>query len=728
MGSKLQVDWAGTHGTAHGTVNCLIAALSVPWVPYALAHTGVIPRVVLIPAGMVVTVLTMAAVLAWAAVRNARPGGRVITPATVLYQLVCITGSAAYGTWMLATPAWGWMWWVRHALILVAASILAGVIAGMVRDKPAVSVTEDEARRQAALEAGRLRDEHCEQWRQRILRISGGRVMVDVPALQTWKGRTPDGKPTGYTVELVCGSGGQSWRTIQQMAEQIEADLDLPPGCNAEVKMGVTRRAALVLVSTHNILAVEVPYPTDVTPLSINNVLPIGQQPDGVEVGPILRQHSMGIFGQKGSGKTNALHVAAAGIARCVDTLMWDIELTGGGLSRQWARTFLDGETSQPVVDWMALDEDEATLMGRAAERVNYRRKEIYQELMTAVDDDKLPVSADHPEIVIRHDEIARTMGDRSERPVLKAALIGLTFEARASAINTVYSGLEATSAVIDQNTLRQLGVVTCQRAGNDAAYAWAFGNWNHGLTTEAIPYPGNAGAMFGPGEPVTRMQWYRITPSRIKEICMATDGWHPTLDEPSRLAADGRNIDGTPMDDLLPGELDCYSTRWDRYRSANTTTPKKGTTVTSPSGNPNPGRPADVASAMARIDEAVARMQQAVAEAEAKLADDDVEATADWDAELRALLGSGQPSTGDTAPRRPAAGTDPKAVLLALIPVDGITVGDVIAQLRAAGVTQVRSTIHNWLSELIAAQVIEWRPDREGGTRGRYFRAGGSS
>lgn len=727
-GRRFEVDWAGPHGTALGTINGLVAAYSVSWIGHA-CRIGGAPKLWAVLGVAAIGLAGVVLVLARAAIKPVRP-------VTLVYQLACVGGAGVWTTWTVCLDSWPWRSWLGWAGVLAVAAIVAGVLAALVKDDVVPGATDSASEPDPELEPtsdgmpNAERQALAREWKTRIAEVC--KLDVAIRGVKWWDRRTPDGTPVGYTIEAICPAGGSGWRTLKAFEEGLANDLDLQPGCVVEIMMGVTKRAALIKVSTVNMLATEQPYPDDHGPLDINGPLPLGVTADGEIVGVVLRQMSMGIFGQKGSGKTNALHDVAAGIARCPNALLWDVELAGGGLSRQWAHTYLDGRTTQPGIDWPALDEDTALHMLRAARRITWLRKEAYQDLMASVDDDKIPCSPTLPAIMIRHDEIAATMGTPSQHPEIRDELKFIVFESRASGVNTTLGGLEATTGIIDQDTLRQLGAKAVMRSGNEACYAWALGNWGHGIRTEDIPYPGNAAITPEPGMPAKKMVWYRIKPTIIEQICVDTDGQHPTLDEPSRLAADGRNPDGTPMDDLLPGELDCYSNRWQRFRAsgkagASVTTTRQGngaTTMTIERQTPQQAI-AGLADATRQLEEAVAEANRKRA-AETGRADDGPDGwKPEWDAQLAELLGTSTPEASQQAPTLiPTATPKPpnvRDVVVSLIPPEGIGVGEIIRLLREQGIKPpARQTIYDWLKE---EKAVEWRPDREGSDRGKFYR-----
>jgi hypothetical protein len=187
-------------------------------------------------------------------------------------------------------------------------------------------------------------------------------------------------------------------------------------------------------------------------------------------------------------------------------------------------------------------------------------------------------------------------------------------------------------------------------------------------------------------------------------------------------MAANGRNPDGTPMPDLMPGELDCYDTRWERWAVQNAQplptrpappSPPLVVDATRAEGAASP------AEAIAGVHQAVAELRDAVTAAKAARADQvpvDADAWADvlaaWDAD---------PYVRDREPTDPGEPpTHGPALMLDLITDAGqVGVGpkELRAQLAHRGVTISRDTLHEWLRAAIEAGRVA-RP-----RQGRYVR-----
>jgi hypothetical protein len=721
-----EIDWAGPHGTAWGTVNGILTPITVTWVGHLGERYWLVPVATMVLATATVTVLGVVATLARAALRKTRTPG-----VTVIYRVLCWTVAGGWSTHMVHTSTWTLRWWLGNVAALAVAGVVAGLLVGLAKDEPP-SASADPAviSETPSVNAQQRRDSLAVEWEGRLRRVCD--VEATVPNIEDWP------RNNGYTVEAVVGEGGASWRTLAARSDDLAADLDLPRGCGVSVSMGVSRRAALIDVATVDALAEEQPYPDDYGDLSILDPLPFGVKGDGSVIGPALREKCMLLVGESGSGKTNAGHVVAAGVVRTTDALDWDIDLTGGGLSLPWLRAFLDGRCAQPAIDWAATDEQEAHWMLRAARRGGYARKANYQDLMRDHDDDKIPVGDDLPEVVIRVDEIAKITGQPSRFPNLNEGIEHVVFELRASAFRAVLLGLRATADVVGPDIQAQCHVIGVMRAKNDAEYAWAFG-WHSGASVEDAPYPGCGFLSMESGAKPEPLKWWRQRPTQIEEIAIATDGRHPEMDEVTRLALNGRHPNGIPMDDLLPGELDCYDTRWDRFRAKYNLPAVTGqpagvpavATVPATGGDDASGdTPASPVEAMASLDQALKDLETAVAAAKASRGeavpdsdevterlpvDDDA-----WAAVLAAWEADGDvPTTGPQTPSGDPPKDWPQRMLtvIARYGADGVGPGELLAVLADEEIEVHRDTLNEQLKAAIERGEV-WKP-----RRGKYVR-----
>ena len=678
-----EIDWAGPHGTAWGTINACLTTTTVAWLTHlATTHIWQVPGVYLTLGGIITGAIAVIIVLLRAALlHHGQP------TATTWYQLACVLGGCGWVMAVTRRQSWPWRWQLASVSVLAAMAIVAGLLAGLSTPPKPDPVPQPAAPPAPADQQETARNDLAAEWEERLNRICGnGRGPADgpgwtVPAIEQW----PRGN--GYTVEAIAPAGGMTWQAVQDQQRILGGDLDLVQGGKLAVTMGVSRRVALVEVTTVDVLADDYPYPDDRPVHSIRDDLATGIRDDGNTVGPNLLQNCMVIAGEAGSGKTNAAHCVTAEIVTTDDAILWEWELTGGGLWAAWMDPWLRGDVATPPIDWCAWDGQELLWMTRAALRIGYTRKPGYRQAMLDADDDKVPVSPTLPELILMGDEIAKVTGAMTEHPEARENLRLVTFELRAAAVRNIFLALRGTDDVISSSIQSQCQVRAVMKIATKAEAMWVFGN-GFDFGPQDTPYPGCGGISLASGEPPIRKKWYRMKPSDIRRVALVAQSRRPRLDELSRLAANGRHPDGTPMPGLLPGELDCYDARWDRFRAAfgpaggGMPAVRSAPVVQAPALLPDPlgGVATDLNPADA-LDAAMARLDERVAEVNAGRPDDgfvisaaDQEMFAEMTREMEAE-GFGS-DWGDEVPGRPETAPQPSdgAVLLELLAEAGTT------------------------------------------------------
>ncbi|MBC2879784.1 MULTISPECIES: hypothetical protein [Streptomyces] len=502
MGKKKSagaVDWTAPHPPAWGAINAAGVAASTACVGYladAPLYTG---------AG-VGTAGALAAV-AVGIRRHYSRGHKVFRAASWL-------AAGGWASWAMYTGPWS-SW-------LPFTTLTAGTVLGWGAAAAYAQYEAEAPARRAEAEAQARRDAAGGEWEERLARVCGV-TGCQVIAIEEWE------EGAGYTVEIALPVGGTTVDMISQRAAALRADLRLPLGCGLEITTGVDHGTVLIRVSTRNSIVEEFPYPDDISPSTINDTLEIGRFKDASPVRASLRFHCGLIIGQPEGGKTNLLNVINTGLMRCRDTLVWHIDITGAGISLPWLRAWArEGTADKPAVDWTAPTAEEAELMLRVALEIIAMRKKSYQDLMYSVDDDKVPVSPEIPEIIIMADEVA------SLPPRITELLSDVIGTGRASAVRVVSCALRGTRDMVTPQMREMTRLRIAMRVSDDSEYQHIFSE-PRGIQKDDAPVQGS-GFVEIDGERPRPFKAFRIKPSRILAISQTVAAYRPTLDPVSRM------------------------------------------------------------------------------------------------------------------------------------------------------------------------------------------------
>lgn len=529
------LDWSAGHGPVTGALSATTGAL-------AIATTGAATAMPPTWALAVGAAGALGHTVAGLKVRNA---GR-----TLAFKAASWLVGAGWTTWAMTSGPLSW------AALGSLATVGVGIGAGARSVALYEEAREDEAHaaelRQVALEMSAERREIAAAWVERIQRICN--TTVRVLAVEMWE------TGNGYSLDLEP-QGGVTYDRIAQFGPQLSADAKLPHGCTASLGPGVHQGRAILDVTTRNVLAEARSYPDDYGPLSIHTGIPWGFRTNGDDVPAYLREQCALVVGPTGSGKTNMLHTILAGFARAEDVLTWVIDLNAGSAGLPWVLPALNGELTQedgkpvrPGVDWLAGTFEEALLMLDAAIAVGLHRKRAYQALMAKDDTDLLPVSAKIPQIMLVIDEGAEILvsTDRRMKELAKRIYEFIRMQ-RAMGGRTVITALGATGSVLGNLLIRREAKVRVALTGGETEgmdLSKMFPG-RRGLRVDQAPFKG-AGFMGTPESPAALFKAWRIKPSQIRDITVATSARHPRLDEVSAKAAGA-----------------AYARRWDADRTA---------------------------------------------------------------------------------------------------------------------------------------------------------------
>ncbi len=527
-------DWSAGHGPVTGALSATTGA-------FALATTGAATG---IPPGWALAAGTAGALGHAVAALKMRNMGRTIASRAASWLV-----AGGWTTWAMATGPLSWVAIGSLATIGIGIGVAArnSALWEEAREEEAIAAAE----RQIAAELSTERRAIAAEWVDRVQRVCG--VTLRVLAVEFWK------TGTGFTIDAALPAGGTTWDKIAGYSPGLSADARLPHGCTASASQGIDQGRVLIDVTTVNVLVEERTYPDGYGPLSIYTGIPWGYRTNAEEICVFLREQCALVVGPTGSGKSNMVHVILAGFARTTDILTWVIDLNAGSAGLPWVRPALDAQGGfvdgmRPGVDWLASTHAEALLMLDTALAIGLHRKVAYQDLMMERNDDKLPISARIPQIMLVIDEGAEilTSTDRNMKDLAKKILEVIRL-LRAMGIRTVLTALGATGSVLGNLMIRREAKTRVCLTGGEVE-GMDLGKifpGVKGIKVEQAPYPG-AGFMGTPQSRAALFKNWRILPNQIRDIVAATTDLHPRLDKISVEAAG-----------------DAYTSRWDPDRTA---------------------------------------------------------------------------------------------------------------------------------------------------------------
>lgn len=604
-----------------------------------------------------------------------------MTGAALPARLFHAAVAAAAGAWTAWSTVTG-PWHQENLIAGAAAATLGGLVA--------LAFTGDDPQPAGPATPGALSGDRA-KWKARIERIA--RVQGIGVKLTRWE--------TGSGFDLLvtfAADSGDTWEQIASVAGKLAAAARLPRGCAITVSEGPFQGTALLRVPTVYALDKEVFLPADWSPLTIWGDLPLGVYGDGVTAGGCLRQSSVLLGGQRGSGKTNLEKVLISQLLRCPDSLVWVADLNGGGLAVPFMLPFAEGQVAHPPIDWVAASPEEAVVMAQAAAAIARDRKARYAGLTARSGGDLLPVSAEIPQITIVVDESAELEGNKTAKAAMEA-LVEVQRIGRAEAVNVVFSALRATMDTIPVGVRKQAALKACGKVADDTELGYFFPDAK--IRAMDIRDEGVFFLQRGLGE-VRQAKIHRALPQMLREGVVATEALRPSLDEP------GAKVGGS-----------AYAKRWDRLRvwldtlAGQETAPAPApSTVVSTS--PAPVLPA--AERAAKREAARSALSRAgTVEQVRKMAGDDLEAA------FAGIVDGIKPTVDDGDKADGLAAWTPE--MLVEIVCDAGAAGIVVSEIRDAldrrGVKVSDKTLFAWLKRYSEDEPVKLRRDS-----GRYWAA----
>ncbi|MFZ3475317.1 DNA translocase FtsK [Streptomyces sp. 4.24] len=269
--------------------------------------------------------------------------------------------TAFSGIWTGAAAAWlnwtahGTPWTLASASVVAAAATMLTPLYGIDRFLRAPEIAEQWAKEEA--EASK----HLTDWQTMFAAVGIRGVFVE----------SKDKTHNGYQLTLKLTE--TDYQGILPHLGRLEMKASLRAGA-LTLKPGELSDQAYLSVSTRNVLAETVQLEPGDHPITINEPLTLGMLESGEPIEILLRQNSVFIAGKKGSGKSVLLHALISMVARCIDAVIWMVDMAGGNTAKRWVRPWVEGwkdkngkVIDRPLIDWVAITEEEAVRMYNAA-------------------------------------------------------------------------------------------------------------------------------------------------------------------------------------------------------------------------------------------------------------------------------------------------------------------------------------------------------------------------
>jgi len=247
---------------------------------------------------------------------------------------------------------------------------------------------------------------------------------------------------------------GTNTHDITTKLGNLPAAMHLRPGCSATAAIGDHQGEIVFNIMLKNTLSTANLFDEPKTPSSIYEPFQVAVDSLGNPVEICLRLYSMLIGGSPDAGKTTLIRAIATHFMRCQDTLIWMIDLNGGGASEPFLTTYADGRSKRPGIDWVATEPWEALCMLYAATEIAKWRKMSPEAIRRKRQsgDEVLRVDKDFPAIIVIIDEGKEMQNVPGAIGALIRAYTNEIGEiGRNEAVRVILSALRGTSDAVDK-------------------------------------------------------------------------------------------------------------------------------------------------------------------------------------------------------------------------------------------------------------------------------------
>lgn len=269
--------------------------------------------------------------------------------------------------------------------------------------------------------------------------------------------------------------------------------------------------------------------PRNNRPSTINRPFPVGVMDNGRKFSLTYREITVLIIGVKGSGKSNLENIFIAQLARCIDAVIFMIDLKGGRSARPWMMPWVEHHVPRPVIDWLATTREEAELMLDAILAGGMARSRSGEGW------EKITPSADTPAVILVVDETGVMTGhgireNGLSNYTLAQKLAQITETLRSEAIDQLIAALRGnvdimgSTAVKAMSTVR-IGLRVTSSADGDSIFP---DDHNAAKALARLDNPGDGLVRTGP-DISPAVHFYRIGgEEQIRDVALSTGALRP--------------------------------------------------------------------------------------------------------------------------------------------------------------------------------------------------------
>jgi hypothetical protein len=448
----------------------------------------------------------------------------------IVFRAIAFLGP---GLWSGGTILYG-EFSIPSLLVFLAAATFFGV-GGVVLLKPRPAVTTETGEVIPGEIAAPVQDDLYRNVAAHIAVALNLKALPEVAPYEAWP------RDAGVTLHIE-GPPGVAFghKVLQDICPQLTMAWRQKPGCPVLARPSPRHQgAALLDITTKNLMGDPIPFPRDWRVTSILNDFSLGWTGSGQDFDVEVHQASAAIVATRGGGKTQLEHELTGQVAKTDDTIICLVDMNGGSVAAPWMLLVAEGKVKNGVIGAIANTPETALLLAQDLVRMAKARKSKYQSYMARNDTDKLPVNHEIPEVLVIVDEGGELFGEGADKVTLMAANLFRELQrlGRAVRINVVLSTQRGTSEYLPAQTKKLADLKIVGRVDDDDEIAYVL-DWKTGLSAAILTHPGMWFGRRGIGSAIQLFKGFAMTPETIMEIVGQCEARRPLDIDPLTLEA----------------------------------------------------------------------------------------------------------------------------------------------------------------------------------------------